>query len=261
MLNEELICPKCGTEYFTDNNKYYFISAQPEIGDKLDKIKYFFKRFDKLYTLLIKIISPVYITNHLNRFLKKELTNQSKAAINLGSGNSMLSKNLINADIIDYPNVDVVCDISNLPFKSNSIDLVVSIAVLEHVKEPEKVVSEIRRILKPGGKIFIYIPFIQGYHASPYDFQRYTISGIQELFKEFRVDKVFCGSGPASGFLWIFQEWLAILLSFGIKPLYRLLHILIMMITFPVKFLDIFLIYHPFSKNIASGFSIIAEKD
>jgi SAM-dependent methyltransferase len=167
---------------------------------------------------------------------------------------------MINIDLYDYPNVDLVCDISQLPFKNNSIDLIISIAVLEHVPDPKIIVEEIARVLKPGGKIYIYIPFIQGFHASPYDYQRYTISGIKHLFNDFDVMEARCGSGPSSGFLWIFQEWLAILLSFGIKPLYRLLHILVMLLTFPVKFLDILFIHHPFAMNIASAFTIIAKK-
>ena len=149
---------------------------------------------------------------------------------------------------------------AKLPIANYNIDIIISLAVLEHVPDPKAIADEIYRVLKPGGKIFIYIPFIQGYHASPYDYQRYTISGIKHLFKNFNIIETKCGSGPTSGFLWIFQEWLAILLSFGIKPLYRFLHLVIMGITFPLKFIDVLLIHHPYSKNIASGFTIIAER-
>jgi ubiquinone/menaquinone biosynthesis C-methylase UbiE len=66
--------------------------------------------------------------------------------------------------------VDIVCDIENLPFKNNSIDVVFNIAVLEHVKNPENVVGEIFRILKADGIVVSFFPFIQAFHASPYDF-------------------------------------------------------------------------------------------
>ncbi len=259
-LNTNFVCPSCKRNYPIKDTKYYFVLNAPAIDDKLDWLKHYFKQFPKLYHLLITIISPVYIPFHLKRFLKKELDSNSKVAINLGSGNSNYSRKIINVDLFDYSNVDLVSDISNLPFKNESIDLVVSIAVLEHIQDPQLVVEEIYRVLKSEGKIYIYIPFIQGYHASPHDYQRYTINGIQQLFEDFNVLEVRCGSGPTSGFLWVFQEWLAIVLSFGIKPLYHFLHLFIMLITFPLKFLDILFIHHPYAKNIASGFTIIAGK-
>ena len=259
-LKDGLYCNICHTYYPISNEKYYFTKVNLTIPDKFDHIKNYLKQFARLYNFLITVISPVYIPAQLKRFLKKESDSQPKVMINLGSGNSRISKNIINIDIFDYPNVDLVCDISNLPLKKESVDLIISIAVLEHVSNPGIIAREISRVLKPGGKIFIYIPFIQGYHASPYDYQRYTISGIEYLFKDFRIIEVRCGSGPTSGFLWILQEWLAIAFSFGFTPLYRLLHLLIMGVTFPLKFLDALLIHHPFAKNIASGFSLIAKK-
>jgi hypothetical protein len=108
--------------------------------------------------------------------------------------------------------------------------------------------------------IYSYIPFIQGFHASPYDFYRVTVEGIRELFKDFKEIEVKPGSGPTSGFLWVLQEWLAMVLSFGIKPLYYVLLFLIMLATFPLKFLDVLLIHHPKAKNIASGFIFMGEK-
>lgn len=257
---EDLFCPVCKITYPLKDNKYYFLHADDHVPDKLDQLKKFLKQFAGFYNFLIAVLSPVYIPLHFRRFIRKELTDSNMTAINLGSGNSRISKKIVNIDIYDYSNVDVICDINNLPVKDRCIDLIISIAVLEHVPDPKKVVDEIKRVLKPGGKIYIYIPFIQGYHASPYDYQRYTYSGIQALFREFEIIETRCGSGPSSGFLWIFQEWLAIILSFGIKPLYRLLHLMIMAITFPIKFLDLLFIYHPYARTIASAFTIIAEK-
>lgn len=43
-----------------------------------------------------------------------------------------------------------------LPFKDNTFDYVVSFDVLEHIKDQNKAVSEIIRVLKPGGKFSIY---------------------------------------------------------------------------------------------------------
>ena len=114
-------------------------------------------------------------------------------------------------------------------------------------------------ILKPGGKLYCFIPFMQPFHASPYDFQRFTYEGMKQQFKDFKIISLK-SVGPTSGMLWVLQEWFALVFSFGIKPLHTLLYLFFMVVTFPIKFLDVILQFHPMSKNMASGFSILVEK-
>lgn len=262
--NGEIKCLGCGQVFLEREGKYYFTQyGEQNITDFLDKIKYLFKKYEKFYSFMVNLVSPVCPTTNLKKFLKKfvkPLDNNS-IVINLGSGNSNISDLVSNIDIVAYNNTDLICDIANLPLKDNSVDVIINTAVLEHVQNPEAVIKEIYRVLKPRvGIVYSYFPFIQGFHASPYDFFRVTKEGIKELFKEFNEIEVKPGCGPTSGFLWVFQEWLAITLSFGIKPLYYLLLLLIMLITFPLKFLDVILIIHPKAENIASGFIFIGWK-
>lgn len=94
--------------------------------------------------------------------------------------------------------VDVFGDVCNLPLADDSADLVLSSSVMEHVYDPEAAVQEMYRIVKPGGQVYAEIPFMRAYHMEPIDYQRYTISGIEELFKRHGfelVDKGVC-SGP-----------------------------------------------------------------
>lgn len=245
---------------FTDA-KFVFTPFNEEIvSDSLDKIKTFFKKYVKLYEILIYIIAPLYPSRYF--FLKKILKqtkNTSKIVVNLGSGYTDLREDIINVDLIPYQAVNVVCDITKVPFKDNTVDQIINIAVLEHVPNPQAVIAEIHRILKPGGKLLCEIPFMQGFHASPYDFQRYTYEGMKVQFKDFKNVKIHSIS-PTGGMLWQFQEWFVMLFSFGIKPLHNFLLIIVMCLTFPIKFLDIILQYHPLSKNIASAFIIECEK-
>ncbi len=257
----------CNSELFKDeyqvkNGKYIFIPVQEEIvTDFLDKIKYKIKKFNKIYSALIEIISPVYPQPFFDakRIIRKEIKGKNVVALNLGSGNSDFGESLLNVDLLPYQNVDIICDIENIPFKDNSVDFIINIAVLEHVPNPQKVITEINRILKPGGKIYCFIPFMQPFHASPYDFQRFTYEGMKHQFRDFKIIKLK-SIGPTSGMLWVVQEWLALFFSFGIKPLHTFLYLLFMVITFPIKFLDVVLQYYPMSKNMASGFSVWAEK-
>lgn len=249
-------------EYQIKNGKYIFIPVQEEIvTDFLDKIKYKVKKFDKFYSTLIEIISPVYPQPFIDakHIIRNEIKGKNVVALNLGSGNSDFGNDLLNVDLLPYQNVDIICDIENIPFKDNSVDYIINIAVLEHVPNPQRVISEIYRILKPGGKIYCFIPFMQPFHASPYDFQRFTYEGMKHQFKDFKILKLK-PCGPTSGMLWVIQEWLALFFSFGIKPLHIFLYLFFMTITFPLKFLDIVLQYYPMSKNMASGFGIWAMK-
>ena len=264
-LNEakdKAICSSCGSSFEVKNNKYMFVHVNEEVvSDGLDKIKFFVKKYHVFYNFLVEMISPVYpLANiHTRRIIRKKIAGKGLTAINLGSGYSNHSPYLYNVDLLPYPPVDITCDIGNLPFADNSLDYILNVAVLEHVPDPDLAISEMYRVLKPGGELYCFIPFIQGFHASPFDFQRFTKEGMKVRFKKFEIEKVI-PTGPTSGFLWIAQEWFAMLLSFGIKPLHTLLHIFFMCTTWPLKFLDIIFDHHPMAHNIASGFSVIVKK-
>lgn len=252
---------KPGIHYNYQDNKFVFTPFEEEIvSDSLDKVKKFFKDFQRFYDFLIYIISPQYPSRYF--FLKKVLSrtkDSNEIIVNLGSGYTDLREDIINVDIIPYKPVNIVCDITQLPFKDNSVDQIINIAVLEHVPDPQAVIAEIYRVLKPGGKLLCEIPFMQGFHASPFDFQRFTYEGIKVQFSQFKNLKIHSNS-PTGGVLWLFQEWVAMLLSFGIKSLHNLILILMMCLTFPLKFIDIILQKHPLSKNIASAFIFDCEK-
>ena len=89
--------------------------------------------------------------------------------------------------VSDY-SPDIIGDIHDLPLEDDSIDAIICMAVLEHVENPFQAVREIRRVLKPDGYCFIYIPFLFYYHAEKgyyKDFWRFTKDGVEELCKDF----------------------------------------------------------------------------
>ena len=233
--------------------KWYFreVDVAGETTDSFDRLKLLFKKFPRFYYFLIHVVSPVCSDRRaLNRFLKSA----DGLVLNIGSGNSPRQDGVVNLDMMDYENVDIVCDIHRLPFKDNSIDAVMSLAVLEHVREPAVVLNEVHRVLKPSGRVFSVIPFMQPFHASPHDYQRYTLPGIEYLHRDF--EKVDSGvfSGPVSGALWAVQEAAASVFSFGSDKLRNLLTIGLMLLTWPVKFFDLLAMRFPTAKNVASTF-------
>ncbi len=135
------------------------------------------RRLGPPYPLMIRLFSPVHgrdmTPNFLNSFdLEKDLV------ADLGSGTSYYSDRVICVDGACYPTVHVVSDLQGLPFRDDSISGLLSIAVLEHVPDPAALVREMKRVLRPGGPVLCFVPFIQGYHASPRDYQRVTAQGL-----------------------------------------------------------------------------------
>jgi SAM-dependent methyltransferase len=102
----------------------------------------------------------------------------------------------------------VVCDASDLPFDDSAFDLVICIAVLEHVLEPQRCVDEMRRVLKADGLIYATTPFMQQVHMGEYDFTRFTRSGHRWLFREFGEEDSGLATGPASVLVWSLEYFL-----------------------------------------------------
>ena len=154
----------------------------------------------------------------------------------------------------------MIADAADLPLDSNSADLIINRAMLEHVARPKIIVNEIHRLLKTNGWIICYLPFMQPFHAAPDDYHRWTISGIKTLFEDFDDLEILIGCGPTSSFLWIFQEWLSLLCSFGNKTLHDVVLLSLMATTFPLKLLDLFMVHLPYAENISSIFCVIGKK-
>ncbi|MFT7644539.1 MAG: SAM-dependent methyltransferase [Candidatus Paceibacteria bacterium] len=87
----------------------------------------------------------------------------------------------------DY-NPDIVGDIHALPFADSSKEAIICLAVLEHVENPILAMQEMHRVLKPGGKLLIYVPFLYYYHAEKGyygDYWRFTHDTLEMFAKPF----------------------------------------------------------------------------
>jgi SAM-dependent methyltransferase len=66
---------------------------------------------------------------------------------------------------------------------SGKFDTVLLLDVLEHVPDPAKVLSEIYRVLRPGGTLILSVPHLSRLHEEPYDFYRFTKYGLTHLLE------------------------------------------------------------------------------
>src|SRR6266540_4584607 len=104
----------------------------------------------------------------------------------------------VNVDLFAIPGVDVAADAEQLPFTADAFQRVECDAVLEHVHNPERVMSEIRRVLAPGGYLHLVTPFCHPFHEYPKDYRRFTIDGLKELAGGMTVVAEGWRTGPAA---------------------------------------------------------------
>jgi SAM-dependent methyltransferase len=118
--------------------------------------------------------------------------------------------NVVNYEIANYDSTDVLGVAEELPFVDNAFDAVISVAVLEHVRDPFTAAREITRVLKPGGKLFCCVPFLQPFHGYPNHYYNMTHVGLANLFGDLKVHNqaVYPSTGPIHTLVWILRTWL-----------------------------------------------------
>jgi SAM-dependent methyltransferase len=134
-------------------------------------------------------------------------------------------------------------------------------AILEHVPNPLQVLAESDRVLKPGGWLYCEVPFLQGEHAAPGDYRRWTQEGLLQMFHSWRVDWIEAASGPFSALAYQLRSCLAIMTSFGSDFLYRILFEAVWgYVVWPIKFLDACFGWHPRSQSHAFGYALMVRR-
>ena len=117
--------------------------------------------------------------------------------------------NVVNFEIVPYDSTDVVGVGEELPFKDNTFDAILSIAVLEHVKYPPRCAAEIMRVLKPGGELYCAVPFLQPLHGYPHHYYNMSHQGLRALFDPLEVieQDVLPSTSPIFSLTWILARW------------------------------------------------------
>jgi hypothetical protein len=98
------------------------------------------------------------------------------------------------------------------------------------------------------------------YHPDPIDIQRYTITGIANLFKDLAPVESGIELGPSAAVSLTLREFFAILFSFNSNILYNLFQVSFGYLLYPIKFLDYFLARNKFAFMIACSVYFVGEK-
>lgn len=260
----ELICLSCGKKYPIINNQLVLLDQEGEGFQEgnsdviINKLKVFFKKYPMIFNFFFYTFGASVVGRGPREIIRK--MGEGKLILNLGSGIRKVRKDVVNIDFYPFNGVDILADLCQLPFKDNSVDAIVNEFVLEHVKNPQAIISEMRRVLKPGGLIYVSVPFLISFHSSPDDYYRWTKNGLRELMKDFLEEDLGVRSGPTSAMVSVVIGWLATVLSFGSKKLYQILSMFLMIVTSPFKILDYVIYKLPNAEDMALGFYFIGKK-
>jgi SAM-dependent methyltransferase len=102
-------------------------------------------------------------------------------------------KNVLENLVEGYCSIDIEKKVADVDFvgdlqdmtgvSTETYNVVLCTEVLEHVPQPEKVIVEVRRILKARGKFILSVPHLSRLHEEPYDFYRFTKHGLKFLLE------------------------------------------------------------------------------
>ncbi|HOZ36492.1 MAG TPA: class I SAM-dependent methyltransferase [bacterium] len=124
----------------------------------------------------------------LKEFIKSQ-SSQDKT-LEIGCGDRYYDEFFPNKISIDFDpdrHPDLVADAHHLPFADNEFSVVLCAEVLEHLSDPPQAIAEMRRVLKPGGKLILTTRFIFPIHDAPGDYYRFTEYGLRQLFKDWQL--------------------------------------------------------------------------
>lgn len=146
----------------------------------------------------IQNLDRYYIRTSIFKALNNSLIQFSGKLLDVGCG-KMPYRNyiLINSEVTDYIGLDIEtaliykADVKpdfiwngiTMPFVNESFDCAFGTEVLEHCPEPEVVLKEVYRVLKPGGVFFFTVPFLWNLHEIPHDEYRYTPFSLERHLK------------------------------------------------------------------------------
>ncbi len=172
LIGSEWRCPRCGERYDCTSS----INFIPKSYPNYDAIKFKGAIYSHGYDATAEDLIA-------------EVTQRGGKVLDCGAGwRHSVRESVITTEILHYPSTDVVAVGEHLPFRDGAFDAVLSLHVLEHVRNPFVCAAELMRVLKPGGRFLAVIPYIAPVHGAPFHFFNPTPQGLLTLFENFSTE-------------------------------------------------------------------------
>jgi SAM-dependent methyltransferase len=113
------------------------------------------------------------------------------------------SSEYVGLDMSEGKGVDVVADLTQSvgPLTENHFALAICCSVLEHVEKPWLFAANLTRVVRPGGKLYMSVPWVWRFHAYPDDYFRISHRGVISLFGDFAWSSMFYSTSVPGEFL------------------------------------------------------------
>jgi len=146
-----------------------------------------------------RLVLRQYVRGHTLRrcLMHAELASRpplSGTVLDLGAGEDPTYRGLLplaegaqvlTVDLFPGPEVAVTADFArSLPLRSGSVEAVLALNLLEHLYQPQVLLRETARVLRPGGALLLYVPFLSLLHGWPLDYFRYTEHALGRMLEE-----------------------------------------------------------------------------
>jgi len=133
--------------------------------------------------LVADLVAAQY-QSHLKTHVRGRLLDLGCGKVPLYSAYAPYASEIVCVDWTPGEHIDLECDLSQpLSFESSRFDTIILSDVLEHIPEPRLLWSEMKRVLAPGGKIIMNVPFYYLVHEHPHDYYRYTNFALERFVK------------------------------------------------------------------------------
>ncbi|HEV1285906.1 MAG TPA: methyltransferase domain-containing protein, partial [Bryobacteraceae bacterium] len=116
----------------------------------------------------------------------------------------------------DYSKLDVLGDLTALPFRDGVFDASLNVVTLEHVQEPARVLAELYRTLSPAARLLLIVPHEWEEHQQPHDYFRFTRYSLAYLLDQAGFDQV--SIRPVGGFFRMLSRRMLAALKFFPGP-------------------------------------------
>ena len=183
--------------------------------------------------------------------------------LTVGSGNAKLHPRMISLDVNAGPQVEVLGDAQCLPFADGVFSHLVSQEVFEHLPDPCRAMAEVSRVLRPGGMLYLQVPFVLGFHSGPHDYWRFTGPGLRRLVQSAGLEILSCvpAVGAGTSMYRIAVDFSAAVAAACWEKLYLPAKALAALACSPVLLANVLTTNDAPTNRIAGGFLCVARKN